>query len=284
MHYSVLAITEGGSERDLAEAMAPYDENLRVAPYVAETRADFIARLGGWAGRLADEAAALRADPKAEAEAMAKDPRRTEWLLRGEGARIASLAGKGDAAFAEFAAIDGGEFDAEGNRLSTYNPDSRYDYYSVGGMGDALPLLSGGWADDADSDEVDWDGLFARRPKDLKEAESFWRAHVLGEPYPGMTAEETAAEVDSRYGPLLYKPEWYLAAYGDLEGYLASVGFGTYAILDGPSGEWLSPGKMGWFSSSETPEGWGKWRRGYADLARRLAKPGTHVWVLDLHI
>ena len=286
MHYRILAITATGSDRELEEAMAPYDENLELEPYVSETKAEYLARNREWAAKLSASLSRLDSDPAKREEAMARNRGYFGWLTSDDGGRrIAALAPlDAESAYAAFRArdeADGIRFDADGNRLSTYNHQAKYDYY---GTFAGLPLRGGGEAADAPSEEIDWERIFLLDPEERLAAEEFWRRHVLGEPYPGMTIEESREKVAEKYGPLIYKPEWYLIAYGDLKGYLASVGFRTYAVLDGIGGQWHAPGNMGWFASSESPEEWGAWGRGYPDLVKGILRPGCHVWLLDLHI
>lgn len=286
MHYRILAITATGSERELEKAMEPYDENLELEPYVAETKAEYLARNREWARKLAAELSELDADPAKAEEAKRRNGGYFGWLTSEDGGRrVAAIAPLDDeAAYAALRARDeedGIRFDGEGNRLSTYNGVAKYDYY---GPTDGLRLRGGGMVSDAPAADIDWEGMFVPDPEARLAAEEFWKRHVLGEPYPGMTPKESREKVADRYGPLLYKPEWYLEAYGDLEGYLASVGFRTYAVLDGIEGKWHAPGRMGWFASSESPEEWGAWGRNYPDLVGGLLKPGCHVWLLDLHI
>ena len=55
----------------------------------------------------------------------------------------------------------GYEIDSDENLLSTYNPDSRWDWYSVGGRwGEYLPLKEGEFTNEATVGEIDWDEYF----------------------------------------------------------------------------------------------------------------------------
>lgn len=107
-HFTVLVITKDG---DYESALAPFDENLEVDPYIERTRQQII-----------DE---LKERYKKSLEK--EDSYITKYYADVDWNNDDSII----AAYRDF--HDDEDFDEQGNELSTYNPDSQWDWYSLGG-------------------------------------------------------------------------------------------------------------------------------------------------------
>lgn len=156
------------------------------------------------------------------------------------------------------------EMDEDGNVMSTYNPKSKWDWYSIGGR----------WADATTEygitvGDTDW-----KYPQEhLDEQEQFWKDWVEGE-----NREKYADKF------LMYKPEYYLNKYKNLENFLKARTYKVgYAILT-PDGEWHEPGRMGWFSSLGEEEDELDFEMNAYDKYIKNLPPDTPVTVVDCHI
>lgn len=196
------------------------------------------------------------------------------------------------------------EFDEDGNALSfsTYNPDSKWDWYQIGGrwagslkLKDSVadeyeinPGFSWGWkeedklatisqkrVDQARVCDVDWEGM--RDAEKFENACRFWEIYVDG--------EEPKTEKDKDLVKwAFYKPEYFLETYKDKVTYARCVtNFSTYAVLK--DGEWISPGDMGWFGiSSESQEDKLKWELDFYDIFIKDLPEQSLITVVDCHI
>lgn len=130
--------------------------------------------------------------------------------------------------------------------ISTYNPNSKWDWYVIGGR----------WAGSL---------IIKNRPKNIKEIspyedDSNSYAQIKDICFKKIITEKQRQEYEDNYNKLIetgdfYRPEYYLKKYPNFENYLKDkITFSTYALLDS-KGEWHEPGQMGWFGcSSATPE------------------------------
>ena len=141
-HYRV-AVIQTPDSPDVDTLMAPYNENMRVAPYIDMTRAEVIER-----GR--EKISEVR-------ERLGEMPDSDYWR------QFAALDGADDeAVYRQMADYYGNDADEEGNLLSTYNPDSKWDYYTVIEKVSFVDWLASG-ADDSDEElRAEWDKLSIR--------------------------------------------------------------------------------------------------------------------------
>jgi len=100
-HYTVAVFTKEGQSVDCL--LEPFDENIEVEPYVRRTKEEVLKEIE----KYCDENEALR----------------KKWLTLSDKEKMRIWAGYND-------------FDEDGNPLSTYNPNSKWDWYSVGGRWD----------------------------------------------------------------------------------------------------------------------------------------------------
>lgn len=178
---------------------------------------------------------------------------------------------------------------------STYNPDSKWDWYQVGGRWSGSLILKDGkegemgersWAnqdkvipsnkvDSAIVDDVDWDAMID--PDTYEYHSRFWEIYIDG--------EEPQNEQEERMANHYIKREFFLERYKDKQTYAkVSSLFCTHAVLH--NGQWYEKGEMGWFGmSSESHEDAIKWEENYFNhFIKPLLGTKTRITVVDCHI
>lgn len=181
-----------------------------------------------------------------------------------------------------------------------YNPDARWDWFSIGGRWAGLIRTkkkedvevhsesSWIWKNDRDPYESKEEGIFkvdCCRIKDIittdeneyKKGLRFWELVVEGQ------APQTEDEEEIKKF-CIYKPEYYLQAYKTKENYAkARSQFSTYAVVK--DGEWYEAGRMGWWGiSSAEPEDEANWENEYFDLVFAEAEEDEYLTIVDCHI
>lgn len=255
-HYRVAVVTRNG---DIDKVLAPYDENIRVAPYVYRTKQEIIDN--------------LKADLKAAKE-RAEETKDTVWLESLEENYDWS---SDEALYQSYRKLEGGEdewsakFDKNGNELSTYNPEAKWDWYMIGGRYDGYILTKAGeMVSEAKVSEIDFDNQLTE--EDEAEIIDKWN-----------DAEREAANGDEDFLNELK------ADYDSKDKEIASrKAFNPYALLvegkDGKADEWIAPGKVGWFGmTSDTEETYKKYLARIKEVFKSL-DPEDIVTVVDCHI
>ena len=155
-------------EAEVAAALEPFNENTEVPVYISKTRQELIDEERANIIRYRDEGryAEWQADPVGY-EAEVHNPDHLEYLKVGFPEKLTHLdddewlykkATKFDEPFgSEYA-----ELDEAGNRISTYNPRSRWDWWSIGGRWS-------GMLNQVDQEEQNWTGSDYLRKRDLRE-------------------------------------------------------------------------------------------------------------------
>lgn len=222
-HYSVAIFhTEN---QDIKDLLAPYDENLKVDPYIRYTKAEAI------------------------------DYVRKNFVGYGVGD------GKSDEECWDFLAREYDyKIDYNGNIYSTYNPNSKWDYYSLGGW------CIGEYIEDDDVKVKDI--VFLQNKEEYDDAIEFWNENIIGDG-----------------GNNFYKKEYYINRYKTAEKYAEYCSsFHTYAVIT-PDGKWHSPGEVGWFAtSSESDEEYTDWWEHYKERFIDAADPEWILTIVDCHI
>lgn len=225
-HYSVAVFTDPKGAT-VEELLAPYDENICVPRYLYKTKAQIIA----------DERQDNRNADKTDEEIYQH----------------------------ELQYYDEDMIDPDtGAVYSTYNPDSKWDWWSVGGRFGAKLLSKSNHClyDYLPVSDIDFDAMRQNDLEDLTPYQEF---------------------ID---GDHFFKKEYLLALYPDEETYIRKVTeFSTFAVLT-PDGEWHEEGEMGWFGcSSETPEEDTAWRYSYYEIFIKPAiANGWELTIVDCHI
>ena len=163
-----------------------------------------------------------------------------------------------------FESYYGGRYDADGNQISTYNPDSKWDWWVIGGR----------------FDDYFSSGDNSVQLKDIKLFN-----------VDGKTTEELEAMYKRDYrewkklitkGGTFYKPEYYQEYYPTFESYLISTKNPiSHSVVD-ENGEWHEIGQMGWFGVSDT-ENAREWPAKYVEMLEKL--PDDYwLTIVDCHI
>ena len=228
-HYAVAVIHR--KDQDIAELLAPYDENIEVEPYFWLTYEEAVtyAREHYDMGRRRD---------------------RTCWKLMAEGHKT----------------------DKDGNIYSTYNPLSKWDWWSEGRYGDEfINIKTGEYTDGGRIGDLE----IPFNEKDYINAVEFWDKWI---------AKVYEPEEGEEY-PSLFKEEYYLDHYKTREFYAyCSATYVTYAVVT-PDGEWHAPGDMGWFAcSTETGDEWIEWVQNYKRKFLYDQDPDLILTLVDCHI
>ena len=110
-HYLVAVIRDTEKSLSLEDMMAPYDEEVKVAPYVDLTKTEIINKVKEIQRRALEKETFLEGDSiirSISSDEEYYDYYRNEWY-------------------------EDGWYDEDGNLLTTYNPNSKWDWYDVGG-------------------------------------------------------------------------------------------------------------------------------------------------------
>lgn len=118
-HFIVGVITEEGPNCDyeecLADLLEPYDENIKVEPYVYRTKEEIIENEKKRKTEIIEA--------REKGESFYVDESREEPYLKAET----------DEDFYNLGYDEYRDYDENGNELSTYNPNSKWDWWVVGG-------------------------------------------------------------------------------------------------------------------------------------------------------
>lgn len=166
---------------------------------------------------------------------------------------------------------NGAETDAEGNIYTTYNPKSKWDWWTEGGRySDMLKTKTGETVDSGRIADLD----FSPDKEEYENALHFWDVVVDHKP------QKPDEEIQS-----FWNEQYYKDYYGDRETYAKTMAsFSTYAVIT-PDGEWHAPGEMGWFGcSSEGPDESKEWYAKYKERFIDSADPDLYLTIVDCHI
>lgn len=298
-HYTVMILTKSPTEEALGQALAPFDENTQVEPYrdyvdVDKQPADF------WAVK------SLREDGLLPAVGELTWDQVREAYVRKYGQ---------DGAFLVELEVDPDSLDSEPRlrafEMSTYNPDSKWDWWTVGGRwAQSLRHVDGSEVDQLQRRHLDaermrteaaddfrrryfqgpeiydlhghrsWDEIYEAVGQDAAAArETYWNQRsieefkkVLPENQRFFLGVDLADRV--LVGPKEFERQVEIAR---------AAAVPCFATLD-LDGRWSEPGSMGWFGVSSDTEGT---RIGYYGTMNGLIENlDGEVWltVVDCHI
>lgn len=244
-HYAVAVITDDQTSVD--ELLAPYDENLEVAPYIYRTKKQIIEDARK---RIADLRKSMK-DYADNPEKYLKDYN-VYWLEGGTETYVnppklsqyakvkLSCEKMSDEELYQQCTYKDEDYDNEGNELSTYNPNSKWDWYVVGGRWSNRIKKNDG--SNCNSCYVA-DMAIGRNEDTYRKAIRFWEVVVEEKP---LEECEDKSDFDA-----WYKKDYYKERYLSKEIYADSVSKENdfYAIVT-PDGVWHEPGSVGWFGVS----------------------------------
>lgn len=181
-----------------------------------------------------------------------------------------------DSTLEEFCNTFYGKTLEEDGLYTTYNQDSKWDWYVIGGRWNGcLPIKN----EEKPSEGLDaYEDDIPNNCCKIKDLELRREA-----------SEEELKEMQERYEEMItkgnwFKPEYYKQKYPTFEAYKDNeLEFSTYALLTS-DGEWVEPGEMGWFGmSSASPEEEANFINIFRD---KLGKenPENYFVLVDCHI
>jgi hypothetical protein len=218
-HYCVGVIVEDidNFEAEIEEILAPYDENLEVKPYLYKTKAQLI-----------EEAKQLVPIIKKHIE---EDPK--YQIVNTYREKI--LAAVTDEDFYQAMYDEDCEYDEEGNQLTTYNPNSKWDWYQIGGR----------FRHEEDSVQIKNFKLYDEMDEETKRKyHQVWENFLIGVKNP----EELEKDVFGDFR--LWKDQYYIDRYGTCDNWIKQVNSNIpYAFVD--KNGWYEKGKMGWFGCDD---------------------------------
>lgn len=252
-HYAVLVIHDKG--QSIEELLAPYSENLKVEPYLEYKHNDAI------------EMIKKEYIPFNDFLKGYSDDELLNWFVK----QYSSYSLK------------------DGDIYTTYNPNSKWDWYQIGGrFGSRLPLTNEAlkkeyseyadypFTDIAPINYVNW------KYKHLTEEEKnkirrWWEINIYDMPLK-------EGEEKDKY--LFYNPKYYERRYRDAETDIKVQEIINFFAVITPDGKWYAPSNMGWWACTDgEPEDELKWDLDFYD---NFIKPNIDsdliCTVVDCHI
>lgn len=163
-----------------------------------------------------------------------------------------------------------------GDVVSYYNPDSKWDWYEIGGRWDGL-IINAVTGKECNSAKVsDIKNTFD--DDTYKKAIRFWELYIEGQE-PQNNAEKEMLK------NLFYNKEYFTKYFGSKKDYAkCQASFTTYALID-EYGLWHEKGKMGWWGiSDQTEDAEVKWLKKYEEYLKDARKKGYWITIVDCHI
>lgn len=250
-HFTVAVLTR--HEQSIEDLLAPFDENIKVEPYIYRTKEDIIR------------------EAKKKKEDFLQKMKSDDFELRSYHKEYLNCETDEDFYAVESQYFEEDEMDEDGNELSTYNPKSKWDWWTIGGRwSNLLKTKDGYYTDSCLISELD----LTADEESYKQAVRFWELYI--EHQPLREGENPARS--------LYKEEYFTKRYRTKENYAKQqAALATYAVLM-PNGEWLEPGKMGWFGfSNANDDAQNEWVDNYKKLLDEAA-PNWMITIVDCHI
>lgn len=271
-HFTVAVFTKD-EHQDVDDLLAPYNESITVAPYVDLTKEELIRRereqmhaaySNSYAQWQKDPIAYEKTANPEHIQYLKSLPERMQWTDE----QVYEEAIK---------SYDEEDITSDGSLLSRYNPDSKWDWYEVGGRWQGMLILKTG-----KTGERGTPGLMTKITK------NFDAACVTDIDFDAMRKKqlEGIQPYQEALKSSFYKEEYMRERYPTETEYIQRMtAFRTYSVLT-PDGVWHAPGDMGWWGmSSETTDEERDWQDNYYD---RFIKPaiskGWYLTIVDCHI
>jgi hypothetical protein len=264
-HFTVLVI--GG--KDIDNQLAPFQENnmgdcpkeyleFEVEHYKEDFKEEVYRILSEIKKNFKAKTITLKKDSIAEYSKLAKAKKYSEFLKK----------------------WGGYSSDSEGNLGYLSNPNSKWDWWVMGGrwsgmfkmkkgkkgvigepgVGNNTPIFD---CDQAKKGDIDFKAM-ENDPGEIERLKKNWEEVISGKSF--------------------YKPEYYKIRYGDLDNYLCiERKFATHSVLK--KGEWFENGTMGWFGTTgATSEEENKWTLEFNDRFIKDLPEDTMLTIVDCHI
>lgn len=235
---------------DVDRLLAPYDENLEVEKYIDRTKAQIIQKAR---------------DTKAKISKKAEEDEEyrnniSEWSQ-------SYLNAETDEELYALETYDC-EHDEEGNELTTYNPNSKWDWYCIGGR----------WSSDEDIVKVSDFKMY--KPLD-DETTAFYQKcwdYINGK----IEIEDPIEELGFEFA--VYEKDYLLEEYKTFDELIKAKSCQLpYALVD--ENGWYAKGEMGWFGIDDATS---ESINSYYDIAEKLLTASEnqdkYIVFVDCHI
>lgn len=281
-HFTVAVIT--AKKEKLEEMLTPYDEELEVEPYITRTKKEIIEKARKWKEDFLKE--------------QKEGKKLSDWQKEYINAET-------DEELYQAEIDEDYQYDEEGNELTTYNPKTRWDWYSVGGRWrnslltkedneDVISetssenLINQGsnlrkespigykWVDGARIKDIDFKKAIEFK-NTYNKAIRFWETYVEGqEPITEEEKEDIKWEV--------YKKEYYIERYETKENYAKMQStFSCWALLDETG--WHEKGKMGWWTMNDsTKDSEQLFLEKFTETINKPENQDKYLIIVDCHI
>ena len=226
-HFAVAVISKSKNKEEIEEILKPYWEELDVEPYIVKTKKEIIEEARKW-------------------KKIIESGKETYFP---EKLKKKYLDTETDEELYELEKDDYEQFDENGNQLSTYNPNSRWDWFEIGGRFRNLLLTK-------------------------KQNEN-----VTVVEYPFRNYDVKRAPVGFKYVNSAKIKDVDFKKMEEVIGYA----FCTWALVD--ENDWYEKGKMGfWCMSNATKETEQSFVEKFQEYMNSLENQDKYITIVDCHI
>jgi len=157
-HFTTYVFTRKNGERNVDDMLAPYDENIEYKPYIEYTKQQAIEHVRTEIEdyKHSDIYQKFIADPEKYKEEHGSNTDHINYLENEFPIRLKWTDEECYEHIKSFYEED--MVDEEGNLYSMYNPNSKWDWYTIGGRWDGVLICKNGEGTNEDYvSEIDWD-------------------------------------------------------------------------------------------------------------------------------
>lgn len=265
-HFTVGVITKSGTRNEVRKLLAPFNEELEVKTITSKE--EIVERAKQW---IVDYMGSpIYKEFTKDPVEYAKDKRKAHMdFLMSEFPKMRKMTDD-ELHQRETEHLEPEDILPDGSVISYYNPDSKWDWWAIGGRwNNIITTKKGEKVNTAQIKDID----FGTQPEERAHFEDLWDVIVEGkEP----TKELYVYQIQK-------SKEEILESYDTKENYVkGEAGFSTYAVLT-PTDEWIEPGEMGWFGvSSVTPASEMEYKEQFKQLM--VEYKDYYLTVVDCHI
>lgn len=261
-HYGVLVALPKGTkdiESALAKVMEPFDENLEVGPYISETVDDII------------KLKATRIEHIKEQLAKSKKLTNARDLLweKETKERLKEIEDMSDEEWYHEQTEDR-ILDEKGNVISTYNPDSKWDWYVIGGRWEGcIPLKNGKTSNQTKVKNV----RITPTPSEITAAKKLYEEY-----------QKMATTNDQSKKSIGFIFSDFDTNQSEEDFVKQTTSFGFYAFLD-KEGEWHQRAECGsWGTESDVTEDMYSWMTKFVERFISPLDSDDILVMVDCHI
>lgn len=304
-HYAVMVIRKQGNTRAFEDDLEFYNEDRGVAPYIYKTKEVLIQdgktqidnyKSHEWVAPLVEgmsKADWIKLYEEKSGKTYDDETMSGTWDYYNDIATLVKKQKDGtitDDDYYQYAikGYEDSEIDDQGNAISTYNPNSKWDWWVVGGRWSGELILKEEarekydgqtTVDEAQVKDIDWGKMNSITPEEEERLRKFWKYYVKEE-FTG-TREELKEEI----GFVFYSREYYLNRYKTEDNYIDQVKKWTTRAVLNDKGQWAEVGSMGWFGcSDETDDSANEWTNKFKERFIDPLDPDDVITIIDCHI